>query len=115
MKLVTAIVRPEKLDELIDAVIDGKGRGLTVTEVRGFGRQFGELTSRATKTAGNPRVALLPKVRLDILVHDEDADLMVNTIAKRARTDVMGDGKIWVSAVDGAMRVRTGEQDRDAV
>lgn len=122
MKLITAIVRPEKLDELIDAVIDTRGRGLTVTEVRGFGRQFGELAARTAGAEAYPadpgresRAALLPKVRLDILVQDEDADLMAEAIAKRARTDVIGDGKIWVCAVDSAMRVRTGERGRDAV
>jgi nitrogen regulatory protein P-II 1 len=122
MKLITAIVRPEKLGELIDAVIDNRGRGLTVTEVRGFGRQFGELAARTVgaevHAAGPPResrAALLPKVRLDILVQDEDADLMVEAIAKRSRTEVIGDGKIWVCAVDSAMRVRTGERGRDAV
>ena len=122
MKLITAIVRPEKLDELIGAVIDNRGRGLTVTEVRGFGRQFGELTARtagaeahAADLARESRVALLPKVRLDILVQDVDAVLMVEAIAKRARTEVIGDGKIWVRAVDSAMRVRTGERGRDAV
>lgn len=118
MKLITAIVRPEKLDELVDAVVDNGGRGLTVTEVRGFGRQFGQLavrTADAEVRALESRAALLPKVRLDILVHDEDADLMVRAIAKRARTDVIGDGKIWVCTADSAIRVRTGEQGRDAV
>jgi len=122
MKLVTAIVRSEKLDELIDAVIDHNGRGLTVTQVRGFGRQFGERAARtldADTTVADipryPRAVLLTKIRLDILVHDEDVQPMVEAIAKHARTGIIGDGKIWVSPVDGAMRVRTGEMDRDAV
>jgi nitrogen regulatory protein P-II 1 len=122
MKLVTAIVRSEKLDELIDAVVDNNGRGLTVTQVRGFGRQFGEQAARALsadKTADGlpryPRAVLLTKIRLDILVHDEDVQPMVEAIAKHARTGTIGDGKIWVSPVYSAIRVRTGEKDREAV
>lgn len=122
MKLITAIVRSEKLDEIIDAVIGNNGRGLTVTTVRGFGRQFGELADRtlgADMAVGDlplyPRPALLSKVCLDIVVLDQDVQAMVDAIAKHARTGKIGDGKIWVSDVDSVMRVRTGEQDRDAV
>src|SRR5215472_2668865 len=122
MKLVTAIVKSEKLDELIDAVIDHNGRGLTVTQVRGFGRQFGERAARALSADSSsadlpryPRAVLLTKIRLDILVHDEVVQPMVEAIAKHARTGTIGDGKIWVSPVDGAMRVRTGEKDHDAI
>jgi nitrogen regulatory protein PII len=123
MKLVTAIVRSERLDEIIDAVIDNGGRGLTATTVRGFGQQFGERAQRAVgadtdATLGLPlsrRAVLLAKVRLDILVLDEDAQAMADAVAKHARTGAIGDGKIWVSSVDSVLRVRTGEQDRDAV
>jgi len=126
MKLITAIVRPEKLDELIDVVIDNKGHGLTVTEVRGFGRQFGHLVAgradgadgadaKATGGAVDRRVALLPKIRLEIVALDDDAETLVEAIAEHAQTDAVGDGKIWVSTVDSALRVRTGERDRDAV
>ena len=122
MKLITAIIRSEKLDEIIDAVISNNGRGLTVTTVRGFGQQFGELAGRAASTDaaadGLPlyrRAALLTKTRLDILVHDQDAQAMVDAVAKHARTGLIGDGKIWVSDVDSVLRVRTGEQDSDAV
>jgi nitrogen regulatory protein P-II 1 len=123
MKLVTAIVRSEKLDEIVDAVIDNGGRGLTATTVRGFGRQFGDRAHRAAEPDmdadwGLPhhrRAVLLTKVRLDILAIDEDVQAMVDAIAKHARTGVIGDGKIWVSPVDSALRVRTGEGDRDAV
>jgi nitrogen regulatory protein P-II 1 len=123
MKLVTAIVRSEQLDEIIDAVIDNGGRGLTATTVRGFGQQFGERGQRAAEahtdaTLGLPlsrRAVLLTKVRLDVLVRDEDAQAMADAIAKHARTGAIGDGKIWVSSVDSVLRVRTGEQDRDAV
>jgi nitrogen regulatory protein PII len=117
MKLITAIVRPETLDDLIDVVIDSRGHGMTVTEVRGFGRQFGHSTAGPVDV-GLPisrKPALLHKIRLDILVLDDDADAMVGAIAKHACTETIGDGKIWVTSVDRAMRVRTGERGRDAV
>ena len=118
MKLITAIVRPEKLDELILALIDHGVRGLTVTDVRGFGAQYGRLAGAATRVAGRPgehMAVLLTKVRLDLVTLDDDAETIVETIAKHARTETIGDGKIWVTPVDGAMRVRTGERDRAAV
>lgn len=122
MKLVTAIVRSEKLDEIIDAVASCNCRGLTVTTVRGFGRQFGELASRtagADAAAGAlPRYSgpvLLTKARLDIVLLDQDARAVMDAIAKHARTGMIGDGKIWMSDVGIVLRVRTGEQDSDAV
>jgi nitrogen regulatory protein PII len=114
MKLITAIVQPDKLDELIAAAIDNEVHGMTVTEARGFGRQYGRLAAGA----GQPddrRPALLPKVRLDLVVLDDDAESIVAAIVKHARTGTIGDGKIWVTPVEGAMRVRTGERDRDAL
>lgn len=119
MKLITAIIRPEKLDELIGAAIDNGVHGMTVTEVRGFGRQFGQLAvSKVNADLGLPeyhRPALLPKIRLDLVVADDDAEAIAEAIAKHARTETVGDGKIWVSTVDSAIRVRTGERDRDAL
>jgi nitrogen regulatory protein PII len=122
MKLVTAIVRPEKLDEIIDAVIDHMGRGLTVTTVRGFGQQFGELAGRTVGPDVPPgslplyrRPVLLTKTRLDILVPDQDAQAMVDAIATHARAGEIGDGKIWMSDVDSVLRVRTAETGDDAV
>jgi nitrogen regulatory protein PII len=119
MKLITAIIRPEKLDELIGVAIDNGVHGMTVTEVRGFGRQFGQIAvSKVNSALGLPedrRAALLPKIRLDLVVADDNAETIVETIAKHARTETVGDGKIWVSTVDSAMRVRTGERDRDAL
>jgi len=111
MKLITAIVRPDKLEELIGALICYQAHGLTVTEVRGFGRQFGQLATGA----GPPRVALLPKLRLDIVALDDDVETLVEAIAKHARTEKIGDGKIWITPVDGALRVRTGDRDRAAI
>jgi len=111
MKLITAIVRPEKLDELIGVLIDNRARGLTVTEVRGFGRQLGQLAGRPVLSGA----ALLPKVRLDLVTLDDDAESLAEVIAKHAGTQTFGDGKIWVTPVDGVLRVRTGERDRAAV
>jgi len=122
MRLITAIVRPEKLDELITVLIDNGARGLTVTDVRGFGQQYGQLAAdqaspplTGTGPAGRRVAALLPKVRLDLVVLDDDAETMVEVIAKHARTETIGDGKIWVTTVGSALRVRTGERDRAAV
>ena len=111
MKLITAIVRPEKLDGLIGVLIDNGAQGLTVTEVRGFGRQLGHLAERPAR----PRAALLPKIRLDVVALDDDAEALAEAIAKHARTETIGDGKIWVTPVDSVLRVRTGDRDRAAV
>ena len=118
MKLITAIIRPEKLDELIETLVDHRVHGLTVTEVRGFGRQFGEPAPGAEIDLGLSRArkaALLPKARLDLVVQDENADTLVELLAKHAGTGTIGDGKIWVSAVESVLRVRTGDRDRAAV
>jgi nitrogen regulatory protein P-II 1 len=118
MKLITAIVRPEKLEELIPALVDQGVRGLTVTDVRGFGKQYGRLigaAARVTGPKGGRMAVLLAKVRLDLVVLDDDAETIVEVIAKHARTETIGDGKIWVTPVDSALRVRTGERDRAAV
>ena len=111
MKLITAIVRPDKLDELIGTLVDNRAHGLTVTEVRGYGRQFGQLAAGASRS----RVRLLPKIRLDVVALDDDVETLVEAIAKHARTETIGDGKIWVTPVDGALRVRTGDRDRAAI
>ncbi len=118
MKLITAIVRPEKLDEVIEALIDSRVHGLTVSEIRGFGRQFGQPAHGADIDLGLPgalKGALLPKVRLDLVVSDDGADTLVETLAKYARSDTIGDGKIWVTKVDSVLRVRTGDRDRAAI
>src|SRR5260370_37521785 len=102
MKLITAIIRPEKLNALIEALIDSRLHGLTVSEVRGFGRQFGQPAHGANIDLGLPGArqgALLPKVRLDLVVPDDGADTLVETLAKHARIDTIGDGKIWVTTV----------------
>ena len=118
MKLITAVIRPEKLDDLIEALTDSRVRGLTVSDVRGFGCQFGRPAPSAGLDLGLPgdrKAALLPKIRLDIVALDDHAETLVEVIAKHARTETIGDGKIWVTSVDSVLRVRTGERDRAAV
>jgi nitrogen regulatory protein PII len=112
MRLITAIIQPEKLDDVIRAATGEGARGLTVTEVRGFGEQYGHPTAAAR--AGHEAV-LLAKIRVDIVVSDEAAQAVTTAIAKSAHTGLIGDGKIWVADVDSVVRVRTGERDRDAV
>jgi nitrogen regulatory protein P-II 1 len=116
MKLLTAIIRAERLNDVIEALMDHEVHGLTVTEVRGFGRQLGQPAPGADLDLGLPRsVALLPKVRLDLVVPDDNTDTLAEVMAKRARTGVIGDGKIWVSDVDSVLRVRTGDRDLAAL
>lgn len=112
MKLITAVVRPETLDEVTRVVTGNGARGLTATEVLGFGQQHGHLSPRWNEDVGP---ALLPKVRLDIVVNDEDADALLAAIVTSARTGAMGDGKIWLTPVESVVRVRTGERDAGAV
>jgi nitrogen regulatory protein PII len=117
MKLITAIVKPDRLDDLIGTIVDSGARGLTVTEVRGFGRQYGQL-AMAYAARGVPaghQPALLPKIRLDVVVPDDQAGAVAEAIAKCAGTGTIGDGKIWTTPVDGVLRVRTGERDRAAL
>jgi nitrogen regulatory protein PII len=113
MKLITAIVKPGKLDDVMRAATDAGARGLTATEVRGFGQQYGHL--RPSVRQAEQKVLVLPKLRVDILVQEEIAESVVGAIAKSVNTGTIGDGKIWVSTVDSVLRVRTGERGRDAV
>jgi nitrogen regulatory protein P-II 1 len=116
MKLITAIFRAEKLNDVIEALTDHRVHGVTVTEVRGFGRQLGQPSPGIDPDLGLPRsVALLPKVRLDLVVPDDDADALAEVVAKHARTGMIGDGKIWVSDVGSVQRVRTGDRDLAAL
>jgi nitrogen regulatory protein PII len=116
MKLITAIIRAEKLNEVIQALTNHRVHGLTVTEVRGFGRQFGQPVTGTDHDLGLPRsVALLHKVRLDLVVPDDNADALAEVLAKHARTGEIGDGKLWVSEVASVLRVRTGDRDLAAL
>jgi nitrogen regulatory protein P-II 1 len=112
VKLVTAIVKPAKVDEVKDALKEVGVAGLTVTEVRGFGRQAGhtEVYRGAEYT-----IDFVPKVRIEVLVDETVVDRIVDTIVSTARSDKIGDGKIWVTPVERIVRIRTGELDADAL
>ena len=112
MKLVTAIVKPFKLEDVRDALTKLGVAGLTVSEVKGFGRQKGhtEIYRGAEYT-----VNFLPKIKVEVVVPDERADQLVEAIAAAAKTGQIGDGKIFVIDVSHALRIRTGETDSDAL
>ncbi len=112
MKLIKAIIKPFKLDDVREAVQKVGVQGITVTEVKGFGRQKGhtELYRGAEYV-----VDLLPKMELEVLVSDDTADAMVEAIASAANTGKIGDGKIFVMKVDEVVRIRTGERGDDAI
>ena len=112
MKLITAIVKPFKLDDVKTALKDAGVTGMTVTEVQGFGRQSGhtEVYRGAEYT-----IDFVPKVRIDVLADVADAERVAEVIAAAARTGKIGDGKIWITDVDRVMRIRTGEVDADAL
>ena len=112
MKLITAAVKPDKLDHVMQAISSAGAKGLTVTEVHGFGQQYGHM---APGRPADQNAFVLPKLRVDVLVQDESAGPVADAIAKSVNTGVIGDGKIWICPVDGVLRVRTGERDRDAV
>jgi nitrogen regulatory protein PII len=112
MKLVTAVIKPFKLDEVKNALKAAGVVGITVSEVRGFGRQGGHTeTYRGTEY----QVDFLPKVKLEVIAEDSEVLAVVEAIEKSARTDKIGDGKIWVTSVDEVVRIRTGERGVDAV
>ena len=113
MKLITAIVKPGKLDDVMRAAAEAGASGLTATEVRGFGQQYGHL--QPTVRQFEQTALVLPKLRIDIVVNDDAVESVVDAIDKSVNTGTIGDGKIWVSDVDRVLRVRTGERDRDAV
>ncbi len=112
MKLVTAIVKPFKLDD-VKSALDGAGaHGLTVSETQGYGRQRGHTE---VYRGAEYQVDFVPKVRVEVLVDDEDAQRVVDAIVTAARTGKIGDGKVWVQSVDSVIRVRTGERGADAL
>jgi nitrogen regulatory protein P-II 1 len=112
MRLVTAIIKPFKLDDVKSALETFGVHGLTVSEVNGYGRQKGhtEVYRGAEYT-----VDFVPKVRLDVVVSDDDAADVVDVIVKSATTGQIGDGKVWTTPVDELVRVRTGERGPDAL
>ena len=112
MKLVTAIIKPHKLDEVKDALKAAGVHGMTVDEVKGFGRQGG---NTEIYRGAEYVVDLLPKVKLETVVPDEIAEQVADIIVAAAATGKIGDGKVWITTVDKIIRIRTGEQGNDAV
>ncbi len=112
LHLVTAIIKPHKLDDVKTALRDAGVLGLTATEVKGFGRQGGKTE---TYRGAEYTVDFLPKVKIEVVVDTGDAEKVVDLIAESARTGKIGDGKVWVTPVDRLVRIRTGELGTDAL
>jgi nitrogen regulatory protein P-II 1 len=112
MKLVTAIVKPFKLDDIKAALDSAGSHGMTVSETQGYGRQRGHTE---VYRGAEYQVDFVPKVRVEVLVDDDEAERVVDAIVAAARTGKIGDGKVWVQTVDTVVRVRTGERDADAL
>jgi nitrogen regulatory protein P-II 1 len=112
MKLVTAVIKPFKLDDVKDALKAAGVVGITVSEVRGFGRQGGH---SETYRGSEYKIAFVPKVMLEIIVEDDAAAGVVDTVVASAATGEIGDGKVWVTSVEDLVRIRTGERGADAV
>jgi nitrogen regulatory protein P-II 1 len=112
MKLITAVIKPFKLDDVKGVLKDAGIQGLTVSEVQGFGRQSGHTeVYRGTEYT----IDFVPKVKFEVLVDDADVDRIIEVIVAAARTDKIGDGKVWVTDVDQIVRIRTGELGTDAI
>ena len=112
MKLITAVVKPFKLDDVKDALKAAGIAGMTVTEVRGFGRQGGHTE---TYRGAEYKIDFVPKVQVEIVIDDGQVDAVLESIMKSATTGKIGDGKIWVTDVDRLIRIRTGEEGADAI
>ena len=112
MKLITAIVKPFKLDDVKDALKAAGVQGITVSEVRGVGRQGGH---SETYRGAEYKIDFVPKVRLELVVDDGSVDAAIDAIKASAVTGKIGDGKIWVANIDRLVRIRTGEEGPDAV
>ncbi|HEY5229563.1 MAG TPA: P-II family nitrogen regulator [Acidothermaceae bacterium] len=112
MRLITAVIKPFKLDEVKAALLEAGASGMTTSEVRGFGRQRGHTE---VYRGAEYVVDLIPKVRIDILVDDEDADKIIDAIVASARTGKIGDGKVWSVPVGDVVRVRTEEHGAGAI
>ena len=112
MKLVTAIFKPSRLDAVIDALGETGVSGLTVSEVRGYGRQQGKTE---VYRGAEYEVRLLPKVKVEVACSDEEFDRVVEAISGSANTGTIGDGKIFVTPMDTIIRIRTGERDAQAI
>ena len=112
MKLITAIIKPFKLDDVKEVLRGLAVQGMTVSEAQGFGRQRGHTeVYRCTEYT----VDFVPKVRVEVLVDDFDAERVLDAIVSAARTDKIGDGKAWVQPIESVVRIRTGEMGKDAL
>jgi nitrogen regulatory protein P-II 1 len=112
MKLITAVIKPYKLDEVKDALKAAGIAGMTAAEVRGFGRQGGHTE---TYRGAEYQFDFVPMVMLEIVTDDAQVDMVIDTIARAANSGKIGDGKIWVTPVERIVRIRTGEEGTDAV
>ena len=112
MKLVTAIVKPHRVEDVKEALREIGGSGLTTTDVEGFGRQRGHTE---VYRGAEYQVDFVPKVKVEVVVADDDAQGVIDAIVKAARTGKIGDGKLWVTEVDQIIRIRTGEMGPDAL
>jgi len=112
MKLITAVIKPFKLDEVKEALKGAGVNGITVTEVQGFGRQSGhtEVYRGAEYT-----VEFVPKIKVEILADDDQVDAIADALVSSARTEKIGDGKLWITDVGSVQRIRTGEKGPDAI
>jgi nitrogen regulatory protein P-II 2 len=112
MKMITAVIKPSRLDVVLDAVTEAGASGLTVTEVRGYGRQKGKTE---VYRGAEYEVKLLPKVKLEIAVPSDVVEAVIEAIARTANTGKIGDGKVFVMDLESALRIRTGEKDAQAI
>ena len=112
MKMIVAVIKPSRLDAALEAVTESGASGLTVTEVRGYGRQKGKTE---VYRGAEYEVKLLPKVKLEIAVSDDMADRVVEAVSRAANTGKIGDGKIFVMDLEAALRIRTGEKGTAAI
>jgi nitrogen regulatory protein P-II 1 len=112
MKKIEAIIRPFKLDEVKEALVEEGVRGLTISEVRGYGRQKGHTE---TYRGSEYRIEFIPKLKIEVVVEDNSVDKVVDAILRTAKTGQVGDGKIFISKVDEVIRIRTDESGKDAL
>jgi nitrogen regulatory protein PII len=112
MKLVVAVIRPHALEAVTDALTGIDVAGVTITEVRGHGRQKGH---SEVYRGGEYKVDFLPKVEIQVLAKDDEAQKIANTIIEAASSDQIGDGKLWIQPIDSVVRIRTGESGDDAI
>jgi nitrogen regulatory protein P-II 1 len=112
MKLITAIIKPQKLDEVKEALVSAGVTGMTVSEAKGFGRQLG---LAEVYRGAQYKVDLIPKIRLEVVVASNSAEKVIKVIVDAARTGNIGDGKVWATSVDSVTRVRTGESGDAAI